>query len=184
MQCYAPHTLFLYKTIIFIMSQVVTTAQLNAFLNGQIEACEKQFLWKGLNSFELLKITGIRADEINLKYWIKLSPDLYKLTPTKRNNERFFTEAELTQEWIEAIELQNPVRFTNSYSSLMYYFQKTKLWSKMYVNVKEICNHLYRHLYARNLKDLGYTDDEIRIKMGEKKQTSADEYIYGIIYID
>jgi integrase len=163
--------------------KVISTQQLDNVLLEQLDNLKNNYDFKGYNTFKLLYDTGIRAGEVNLKYWKKITTDLYELTPTKRNNPRFFTK-ELPKEWKDAIQNNSPIAFLNSYSNQMRMFQRHKVWNRITVDKKEICMHLYRHLFARKLKEAGQTDEQIRVAMGEKKQSSADQYIYGILYVD
>lgn len=164
------------------MKTEITTEQLNNYLNQQINNSLIIKSYQAFNSFSLLLNTGIRAEEIDTNLWEKRTDGNFELIPQKRNNARIFSPSEIPILWQNAVINQNPIFYTNSYSTLLRAFHNTKNWTKIYIYTKEISIHLYRHLYARNLKELGLTDEQIKDKMGEKKQSSADSYIYGKLF--
>ncbi len=67
-----------------------------------------------------------------------------------------------------------------TYQKLNYNFNKYFIYSHIYVGSKESRLHLFRHNYVKLLLDKGFSSEEIKDKLGEKNQSSADTYINSV----
>lgn len=132
--------------------------------------------------FELMYLTGCRASEsIDPKLWSILSETQIKLRPLKYNNDRLFLKNDIECFLIDNLIAGNLNVFDLNYSKINYHILQQVRSYKITIGDKSSSLHLFRHNYARRLKDKGFTDAEIKIKLGERNQSSANSYIYSVI---
>lgn len=125
---------------------------------------------------------GTRAREpLRRNLWTFADKNTIILMPQKNNAPRLFLRREIPRNFLEHLKHPDFLEITPSYSQLNYLFKQAFPYNNLYVGKKSSTLHLFRHNYARALKWQGYTDEEIKIKMGEHQQSSADEYIYSEI---
>lgn len=165
------------------MKVLLDLPELTEYLEKVILNSSKAQDFRVFNSLQLINITGIRACEVDLDYWEILPSGKLRLTPSKRNNERIFEISDVTEEWYNAVVINDSSDFTQSYSTLKRGFDTFKEYGSLTVNKKELACHAYRHKYAKTLSGKGYTDEEIQILMGEKWLISAQKYIFSKIYL-
>lgn len=127
-------------------------------------------------------LTGCRANDV-LKFenWSVLMSGDIQLQPQKNNLLRVFSPLEIDSDFYSALLVN-----TNYLSGLMYrkyqYYIERILHTKYFrINDKPVSTHLFRYNYARQMKANGFTDVEIKDKLGERQLTSAQAYIYSQI---
>ena len=127
-------------------------------------------------------MTGARANDVlNFTRWTLLANGNVQLQPQKNNLLRLFTPEEIDSNFYEALVIDS-----NCFEGLFYrkyeYYLERILHSHIFrVNQKPVCTHLFRYNYARKMKENGFTDAEIKEKLGERQLTSAQAYIYSQI---
>lgn len=127
--------------------------------------------------------TGCRAnDALQFNRWSLLANGNVILQPQKNNLIRTFAQVDLPHKfYIYLAENYNP--FVGLlYDKYQYYVGLSLRKYSPVIGNKGITTHLFRHNYAKKLKDLGFTDIDICQKMGERQQASANMYIYSNIY--
>lgn len=136
------------------------------------------------NEFRLQYDTGCRIKEaVDKSFWSYSFPN-WILEPQKNNNLRTFSPAELSQNSLEYLFSPwqlIPDKFYNKYD---YVFQNSTEGRVFTVGQKHCTTHIFRHLYAKRLKNEGLLDFEIQIKLGEKTIDSARNYIYSDVYVN
>jgi site-specific recombinase XerD len=127
--------------------------------------------------------TGCRASEsCNLSLWNVINELTVCLSPLKYSDKRFFNIDELHPYFIDALIMGESNYQNILYRQLQYNIDKLIRCYGISSGSKSCSNHLFRHNYARKLKNRGLTDSQVKEKMGERNQSSADQYIYGKLY--
>lgn len=132
---------------------------------------------------ELLLISGCRINDVlEFNRWSVVDGTKIKLKPEKNNNDRLFEESQLTSLWFNSVQNNVDLFFDINYSKVVYELKKK--FDKYYFMSynKRLLSHIFRHNYAKQLKLNGSTDLEIKNLMGEKKLSSAQNYIYSQIF--
>lgn len=128
--------------------------------------------------YEVLYCTGCRVNDL-LEYnrWNVLMNGKVQLQPQKGNNLRIFDSSTLP-----AIFYDSLINNYNLFDNILYgkvEYNLLRLINKYDIrrNKKKITTHLFRHNYAKKLKEVGKTDVEIQSILGEKHLISAQNYI-------
>lgn len=128
-------------------------------------------------------LTGARANDVlQFNRWVLLADLTVQLQPQKGNNLRIFTEAEIDPIFYDYI-----VSGVNPFAGLhyrKYEYYLSQILNKNWFTIgdKKAGSHLFRHNYARKLKDSGMSDAMVMAKLGEVSTTMANFYIYRSIY--
>lgn len=127
-------------------------------------------------------MTGARANDIlNFSRWTLLANGNVQLQPQKNNLLRIFTPEEVDSGFYSAL-VDNCNYFGGLYYRKYEYYLERVLHSHIFrVNQKPVSTHLFRYNYARKMKENGFTDVEIKDKLGERQLVSAQAYIYSQI---
>lgn len=133
----------------------------------------------------LMKQTGCRIGEsLDTQRWSQIG-SIYELVPQKNNNVRIIQKTELTTitaNWITNGN-QNPA--ANNYNRYVHQFHQIFGYKRFFIGQKGVSSHLLRHRIVKEKKEeLGWSDENIRIWLGEKTQKAADSYIYSQIYVN
>jgi len=130
--------------------------------------------------FNLLYLTGCRINDIlEFQRWNVLNNGDLLLQPQKNNNLRLFKQNEVTLLFYNSI-LENNNMFNGMlYGSCEYHLLKVINKYDIRKDKKKITTHLYRHNYTKKLKMKGFTDEQIKVILGEKQLASAQNYIYS-----
>lgn len=127
--------------------------------------------------------TGCRAnDALQFNRWSLLANGNVLLQPQKNNLIRTFIPTDLPPKFYSYLaENYNP--FVGLlYGKYQYYVGLSLRKYSPTVGQKGVLSHLFRHNYAKKLKNLGMLDVDICQKMGEKQQVSANMYIYSQVF--
>ena len=128
--------------------------------------------------FEVMYFTGCRASEaIDQSLWGLTNPGVIILKPNKGNNSRIFNLNEIPESYQEYLKCDTVQRFAPKYDQLNYNFKQLFIYPQVYIGDKKCTLHLFRHDYAKRLKDMGLTDSEVQDKLGEKSISSVMAYI-------
>ena len=131
--------------------------------------------------FSVMYSTGVRAVEVaNLERWEILTDDYVKLVTAKKNEDRLFEVKNIEPLFIKLVASQNSSIMSPSYTQLSYTFKKLFIYNEVYVGSKRSGLHLFRHNYAKQLVNKGYSTKEIQRKLGERKESSALSYISSV----
>ena len=134
-----------------------------------------------LSQFECMYYLGCRAMEsIEKKRWTILDNQFVLLEASKRNNQRIFMLEDVPVSFLSYINNDYILESHVSYSKLNYVFNKCFIYSHVFIGEKQSKLRLFRHSFTKHLLDKGFTDEEIKIKLGEKSMTSAKAYINSI----
>lgn len=134
-----------------------------------------------LPQYECMYYLGCRSVEvIERKRWEFLEDNFLILQPGKKNNQRIFKINSVPDSFVEYLRSESLENNFVTYQKLNYNFNKYFIYSHIYIGNKESKLHLFRHNYVKLLIDQGFTNEEIKDKMGEKNQFSADIYINSV----
>lgn len=130
-------------------------------------------------------LTGCRANDVlGFDRWTLLGNGNLQLQPQKNNLLRVFTPAEIDVDFYASV-VNNIDYFEGLfYRKYEYYIERIFHNHLFRINQKPVSTHLFRYNYARKLKASGSTDLEIKDKLGERRLSSAQAYIYGNISWD
>ena len=134
-----------------------------------------------LPQYECMYYLGCRSIEaIERDRWEFVEDRFVILRTSKKNNQRIFKVNDVPNSFLDY--LNNELLEDNSvtYQKLNYNFGKYFIYSHIYIGNKESRLHLFRHNYVKLLIDKGFTSEEIKDKLGEKNQSSADIYINSV----
>lgn len=135
------------------------------------------------NYFELMYKTGCRISEaINPSLWHRVGADVLILQPLKLNNNREFLISEVNCFLLDNLLNGNLTVFDLNYSKVNYHILNQIRSYDVTIRNKNSSCHLFRHNYAKQLKLQGKSDVQIKNIMGERNQSSANEYIYSEIF--
>ena len=126
--------------------------------------------------------TGCRIGEaIQFNRWTLLGNGNIQLQPQKSNNLREFDPTVIRAKYFDYVIANTDLFSSVGYRKYNYYLEKVLNYHQFTIGNKSVSSHLFRHNYARQLKLLGVSDDNIRINLGEVTQQSANHYIYSQI---
>lgn len=162
---------------------MITPLELDKILTELLEFTSQND-YQLFNSIHFLYVTGCRSAEINLNKWSIDEDGIYTLVPCKHNNERKFLKEELPSHFIKCYEVQDISSYMIPYSSIKRGIQSNLLGKKFKIGKKYLHTHIFRHNYAKKLRVNGYSNEEIKEKMGEKYLSSAMGYIHSDIYME
>lgn len=158
----------------------------NATLDSiMFETCNSHYLYsKELAVVAITQYTtGCRANDIlQLNRWSVVDINTVRLAPQKGNNPRDFSVSILEPALIDAIFGNINIFQGLFYRKYSYYIDLALHRYNFTLGSKGIGSHLFRHNYARKLKDSGLTDSQVKDAIGERSQSSANAYIYSQIY--
>lgn len=127
--------------------------------------------------------TGARYHDIaRLSNWSVKNGNSFVLKPLKNNDIRIFSKDDIDVMLMQQIVHGYDMYSRSSYKSGVEVFNAMFPIRKMQVKGKPIKTHIFRHIKAKRLKRDGYSDNEIRLYLGERSQRSANDYIYSTIY--
>lgn len=137
------------------------------------------------NEFQIysqwLRSTGCRPNEpLMLDKWAILDGSHVTLEPQKGNNQRIIALSNATIR--DSIQTQKPILYAQNYRKYWHILRRFSLYPFAYLGGKEVGEYRYRYAFARNQKDAGLTDNQIRIAMGEVTQAAANAYIYSQVW--
>lgn len=128
--------------------------------------------------FAAMYFTGCRASEsIDASRWIIQPDSSYILTTLKNNDYRYFSNFDLPFEFQLYIEQSALIPYSINYERLRYLFKMFSNYPRIWIGKKESTCHLFRHNYVKKLINQGLTNEEIRVKLGERNLKSALSYI-------
>ena len=134
-----------------------------------------------LPQYECMYYLGCRSVEaIERDRWEFVEDRFLVLRTSKKNNQRIFKIDDIPKTFQEYLKNDQLNDNFVTYQKLNYNFGKYFLYSRIYVGNKESRLHLFRHNYVKLLIDQGFTNEEIKDKLGEKNQSSADIYINSV----
>lgn len=134
-----------------------------------------------LPQFEVMYQLGVRAIEsIEKSRWTFLDDNYLLLSPSKMNNQRLFKLCLVPESFINYLKQDCLLESDVNYQKLNYIFSKVFIYSQVFVGKKECKLHIFRHNYAKVLLAKGFSSEEIKDKLGEKHQSSADAYITSV----
>ena len=135
------------------------------------------------NYFRLMYLSGCRISEsIDPLLWQRSSLDTISLAPLKFNNTRIFLISDIQCFLIDNLLASNFSVFDLNYSKVNYHILNQIRSYDITIKDKNSSCHLFRHNFAKQLKISGKSDNEIKLLLGERNQSSANEYIYSQIY--
>jgi integrase len=127
-------------------------------------------------------MTGARANDVlDFSRWAYIGSSTFTLNPQKGNLQRVFNVSELPPAF--AAMLQANINPFNRifYRKYEYYVNQVIGWRLLECGDRGLSTHIFRHNYARQLKVNGWSDNDIRLKLGETHLSSAQAYIYSNI---
>lgn len=132
--------------------------------------------------YDIMYRTGCRINDVlEFNRWTVLMNGNIQLEPQKNNNLRVFQESELPSIFYD--NLVNNYNFLNGY-----FYGKCEYHLKSIINKydirrydKKITTHIFRHNYAKKMSDTGMTNEQVRVKLGEKQLSSATGYISSVL---
>ena len=134
-----------------------------------------------LPQFEVMHQLGVRsAESIEKSRWTFLDDNYLLLNPSKLNNQRIFKLNIVPESFIDYLKQDYILESDVNYQRLNYIFSKVFIYSQVYVGNKQCKLHIFRHNYAKMLLADGFSSEEIKDKLGEKHQSSADAYITSV----
>lgn len=172
--------LYLYGIGFFLIFMKINNSTINQSLLLFLNHIQK-YLPYLLPQYECMYYLGCRSIEaLERNRWEFVEDNFLVLRTSKRNNQRIFKTSDVPNSFIEF--LNNDLLDSNfvTYQKLNYNFNKYFIYSRIYVGNKESRLHLFRHNYVKLLIDKGFTNEEIKDKLGEKHQSSADIYINSV----
>lgn len=134
-----------------------------------------------LPQYECMYYLGCRSVEaLERNRWEFIEDNFVILQPSKKNNQRIFKIGSIPDSFLEYLKNEELEHNFVTYQKLNYNFNKYFIYSHIYVGNKESRLHLFRHNYVKLLVDNGFSSEEIKDKLGEKNQSSADIYINSV----
>lgn len=132
---------------------------------------------------EMQYLCGCRANDLlEFNRWSVLLSGQLQLIPQKGNNVRLFDLSEVNDDWYYSVATNSSLLNSLNYRKYNYYVERAlKKWD-FHVMSKNISTHVFRHNYAKKLHDSGMSDVDVQTKLGERRLSSAQGYIYSNIY--
>jgi integrase len=135
--------------------------------------------------FNTMSLIGARFNDVYLlDNWTVVNDDIFTLQPLKGNHKRIFTSKELDPLLVNQLLKSFNIYHNISYSNSLFWFKRIFKDHTLRCKNKSIKTHLFRHLKAHNMLSDGFEPSEIKDYLGEKHQSSADQYIFSIIKSD
>lgn len=160
---------------------IITDSELNTYCSG-IAANPILYIPVMKDLVNLQYKTGCRINDIlQHERWTVLGSGNLQLQPQKDNNTREFEYSEVTDKFYTSIIENTPLYAEISYRKYQYHLRQILNLYGLRLGDKGLCSHIFRHNYARQLKGSGMTDNDIKIRLGERNQSSANYYIYSTI---
>lgn len=153
---------------------------LDSMLLEFVNDCKKKSL-QAYNTFGILYYSGFRISEIINLDVLDLNNGTFVMQPLKNNNIRTLSYSEFPLDFRDIIKHSTNVFLFNSVSSAQHFFSNHWKYKTIFHKTKNVASHLFRHNYAKKLKNQGLTDGQIQLKLGEKQLSSAQNYIYSIL---
>lgn len=161
---------------------ILTNTDLYNVLNNMINNCpnyiiDVQFI------YELMRLTGCRCSEaIDRNRWELQGDGSYKLYTLKNNNPRYFDTVNLPIEFENYLAKVEPLDRTLTYRQVQ--FHAAKFLDKWQIKIENSNRllHLFRHLYIRNLIDVGHSLSTIQEMLGHTHEANTERYANSIIY--
>lgn len=161
------------------MKVLITLAELNSWASDTISGAIINENAK--TCFELMKNTGCRSGETRQERWRFVEDDLFELETEKRNFNRLISESQVPSNFITCIINRDMKLCLASYSTIKFWLERCQPFT-IYNTQKECSTHAFRHLFAKNLKEEGYSMTEIQVIMGEKYIASVYQYVFSELY--
>lgn len=136
---------------------------------------------KAETTFSLMASIGCRASEAMQQNFIENDEKSYLLVTKKRNFDRVILASRIPDDFLNCIKDRNMEYALASYSTINFYFERFRPYA-IYNTKKECSTHIFRHIYAKNLKKIGYSMEEIKEDLGEKHLASVFQYVYSELY--
>lgn len=134
-----------------------------------------------LPQYECMYYLGCRSIEaLERDRWEFIEDSFLVLRTSKKNNHRIFKTYNVPSSFLEYLKNEHLEHNFVTYQKLNYNFNKYFIYSHIYVGNKECRLHLFRHNYVKLLLNQGFSNEEIKDKLGEKHQSSADIYINSV----
>ena len=172
--------LYLYAIGFFLIFMKINNSTINQSLLLFLNHIQKHLPYL-LPQYECMYYLGCRSIEaLERNRWEFVEDNFLVLRTSKRNNQRIFKTSDVPNSFVEF--LNNDLLDSNfvTYQKLNYNFNKYFIYSQIYVGNKESRLHLFRHNYVKLLIGKGFSNEEIKDKLGEKHQSSADIYINSV----
>lgn len=167
-------------SVFFFMFMKIDNSTINQSLLLFLNHIQKHLPYL-LPQYECMYFLGCRSVEaIERKRWEILDDSFLILQPSKRNNQRIFKVDNIPDSFLAYLRNESLEDNFVTYQKLNYNFNKYFIYSHIYVGNKESRLHLFRHNYVKMLVSRGFTSEEIKDKLGEKNQSSADIYINSV----
>jgi len=133
--------------------------------------------------FNQMLLIGARFNDVYyLNNWEQIDDVFFRLKPLKNNNIRIINIKNMDPLLINQIQKKYNIYENTSYSNSLLWFKRIYENPFLFIKNKSVKTHIFRHAFAKNLKKKGKTDNEIKIILGERNQSSANQYIYSDIY--
>lgn len=133
-------------------------------------------------AFKIMYHTGCRFSELrSISRFSFTALNQIQLTPLKNSNNRIFSTENIPTEFLNFITTQNNYFQMLNLSTASYYFKVYFAHKAVYHNTKLLTTHLFRHHFAKSLKNQGLSDQEIQQVLGEKDIRNSNNYIYSAL---
>ena len=161
----------------FLTIMIISVNNINHSLLRFLTDVERNYPYY-LPQFEIMHSLGVRSVEsVEKNRWTFIDDNYLLLDPGKNNNQRLFNLSLVPDSFLSYLRHEHLRECDVNYQKLNYVFSKVFLYSQVYIGNKECKLHIFRHNYAKVLLEFGFSPEEIRDKLGEKNQSSADAYI-------
>lgn len=163
--------------------KLISSIELNDILSSNLDAIKYNYFDRAF-AFQLMFDTGCRVNEtIEINRWNIINSTQITLKPQKGNLIRTFNQADLDPEFINSIQNNLPISYNLTTDKLRYSLKTHFVNYGFYIGNKKSVSHIFRHNFAKQLKLRGFTDNQIKLSLGEKNLSSAVGYIYSDVYI-
>ncbi len=126
---------------------------------------------------------GLRAREVHeMDRWSRNPDKTFTCITEKNSNPRIFTTEDLSEYFIYHINNNLNAWNYNSYDTMNFYFKRSSNCANIKHMYKNLSISLYRHHFCKQLHELGWTDEAIQAKLGEKDIRNSNNYIYSVLY--
>ncbi len=132
-------------------------------------------------TFTLMHNIGCRASETRQENFVEYGERNYLLITKKRNFDRIIEISRIPENFRICIENRNMELALSSYSTIEFYLNRYAPY-QIFNRKKECSTHIFRHIYAKNLKEIGFTMEEIQADLGEKNIASIFQYVYSELF--
>jgi integrase len=108
--------------------------------------------------------------------------ETYTVKTEKKSNDRSFNYDELNNIFADCLKNNTTYILPQNYRYISRAFRKLLPITNIYIGNKPVNTHIFRHYKAKQLKNKGYTDEQIKDYLGEKDLKNAQTYINSEIY--